>query len=66
MVNFEKSCINFSPNNSENVKRQTLASFGLKSGRAHDKYLGLPTIVGRNKRRVFGDIKDKVWKWISG
>lgn len=51
---------------SEVNKNQILTNFGLSSSRAHDKYFGHPTVVGRNKRKVFGEIKDKVWKLING
>ncbi|XP_074374616.1 putative mitochondrial protein AtMg00310 [Apium graveolens] len=30
------------------------------------KYLELPSLVGRSKKRVFGFIKDKVWQRIQG
>lgn len=28
----------------------------------HDKYLGMPTFVGRNKSLCFGYLKDRLWK----
>ena len=28
----------------------------------HDKYLGLPTLIGRNKKSTFQSIKSKVWQ----
>lgn len=31
-----------------------------------DKYLGMPTVVGRSKQEVFGFLKDKVWDRIQG
>lgn len=27
-----------------------------------EKYLGLPTLVGRNKRQCFGFLKERIWK----
>ncbi|XP_020549550.1 uncharacterized protein LOC105161808 [Sesamum indicum] len=34
---------------------------GVRVVAKHEKYLGLPTLVGRSKREVFQSIKDKVW-----
>ena len=32
----------------------------------HTKYLGLPSIIGRSKKLVFAEIKEKVGKKLSG
>lgn len=32
----------------------------------HEKYLGLPSIVGISRRQVFTNIKDRVWSRIQG
>ena len=34
---------------------------GLGQTQPHDKYLGLPTLVGRGKRDAFRRIKERVW-----
>ncbi|KAK3182788.1 hypothetical protein Dsin_030074 [Dipteronia sinensis] len=42
------------------VNIQTI--FGIEDCDTSDKYPGLPTLVGRNKRHTFEIIKGKVWK----
>ncbi|XP_021752040.1 uncharacterized protein LOC110717604 [Chenopodium quinoa] len=32
----------------------------------HEKYLGIPTIVGRSKKSVFTTLKDSIWKKLQG
>ncbi|KAF4348948.1 hypothetical protein F8388_010979 [Cannabis sativa] len=39
-----------------------LRVLGLTSMTTHDKYLGLPTVIGRNKKRAFEGICEKVRK----
>ncbi|KAK0571580.1 hypothetical protein LWI29_018361 [Acer saccharum] len=48
-----KLCIGSAIESGSNKKEECLQQ---------DKYLGLPTLVGRNKRIVFNDIMERVWK----
>ena len=32
----------------------------------YEKYLGLPSLVGGNKKESFAHIKQLVWKWLQG
>ena len=40
--------------------------FGAEIVRQHEKYLGLPPLVGRGKRKAFSRIKDQVGREIAG
>ncbi|KAL5781985.1 hypothetical protein ACOSP7_007014 [Xanthoceras sorbifolium] len=59
-VNLQKSNITFSPNVKRNLSASILNCLNLENAQSHDKYLGLPTLVGKNKRRTFCDIKERV------
>jgi hypothetical protein len=37
-----------------------LALLGLSEANRHDSYLGLPTLVGKNRINAFKEIKEKV------
>ena len=32
----------------------------------HEKYLGLPTIIGKSKKVIFSNIKERIWKKLQG
>ncbi|KAL5827063.1 hypothetical protein ACOSQ4_018860 [Xanthoceras sorbifolium] len=65
-INLQKSNITFSPN-VEGVQRASIPNWlDLTNAQAHDKYLGLPTMVGKNKRKTFCNIKERVWRKIRG
>ena len=61
-VNFSKSAIYFSPNTLEELQRDINMTYGLDVSVSHNKYLGLPTLVGRNKKVIFAVIKEYLWK----
>lgn len=61
-VNFEKSCVSFSPNLTS-FDKQLLADFlGMRMVEVHDKYLGFPVLVRKSKKETFAYVKDRVWK----
>lgn len=39
---------------------------GVKEVERHDRYLGLPTLIGRSKSQVFRFVRDMVWKKLKG
>lgn len=62
MINFSKSAISYSPNVSSELQEEIMICLGLNTSLSHDKYLCLPTLVGRNERSTFNSIKEKFWK----
>ena len=41
-------------------------TFGAEIVKQHEKYLGLPPMVGRGKKKAFNRIKDQVGRKIAG
>ena len=60
VINLQKSAISFSPNLSIERKHMITDCLGLLTGGAHDIFLGLPSFVGWDKRRIFDYIREKV------
>lgn len=65
-MNFQKSGIFFSSNVRLDKQREWSEILEVTTALEDSKYLGLPSLVGRKKKRVFGFIKDKVWQQIQG
>ena len=66
VVNYQKSGIMFSSNVRMDKQLQLSAVLGVHKDITSSHYLGLPSLVGRSKKRVFGYVKDKVVKRIQG
>ncbi|KAJ0097104.1 hypothetical protein Patl1_28743 [Pistacia atlantica] len=59
-LNKEKNLIFFSKNTRDDVKQQIIQVAGVKSSHPYDRYLGLPTLIGRNRTRGFKHILERV------
>ena len=57
-INSEKTTIFFSKNVPMSAKEQVKNLLGVPEIREYEKYLGLPIVVGRNKRASLNYIKD--------
>ena len=66
IFNFEKSSMLFSGNVSAGQINEIKDIFQLKVVSKHEKYLGLPFMVGRKKVRFFKEIKWRILSKISG
>lgn len=65
VFNFEKSSLFFSSGTSQSQVEEIKRIFGLNVVYKHEKYLGLPSMVGRRKIRFFSDIKLRVLNKLS-
>lgn len=65
-INYQKSGIMFSSNVRTDKQVQLAAILGVHNDISNSHYLGLPSLVGRSKKRVFGYVKDRVVKRIQG
>ena len=61
-----KTTLYFSKTMSREVQDQVKQRLGAEIVRHHEKYLGLPPLVGRGKRKAFNRIKDQVGRKIVG
>ncbi|XP_075644363.1 uncharacterized protein LOC142615512 [Castanea sativa] len=65
-LNRAKMSLFFSSNTSNEAQEEIKQRFGAQDIKQHEKYLRLPSLVGRNKRSTFNAIKDKVGKKLEG
>jgi hypothetical protein len=66
MINRDKSSVMFSANATRTTKNLLLQSLELGAEATNGKYLGLPTYIGRSRKRCFAYIKEKFLRRIQG
>ncbi|XP_074306449.1 uncharacterized protein LOC141641696 [Silene latifolia] len=66
LVNFDKTTVSFSKGTREDRRRRVAAVLGVRVVNVQDRYLGLPTVVGRSKQVVTKIIRDKLSKKLQG
>ncbi|XP_050280246.1 uncharacterized protein LOC126721238 [Quercus robur] len=64
-VNVDKSSIFLSINTPLELKAEIMEVMGPMQDSKHNKYLGLPSIIGKSKKEVFAEIKEKFAKKLS-
>ena len=64
-INFQKSEIFFSKNTSEADMEEIKNVFQVTTTLGNGKYLGMPSMIGQNKRAMFGYLRDRVWRIIQ-
>lgn len=61
-LNRDKMALFFGKSTPVDQQSQIMAELGVAKLKQYEEYLGLPAMVGRNKKASFGKIKQKVWK----
>ena len=65
-INKDKTTIFFSKSTSEEAKANIKNLLQLQEVKSYEKYLGLPSFVGRGKKASFDYIKERVWRKLQG
>ena len=65
-INQNKTTIFFSKLTSEETREHIKHALGVLEIKQYEKYLGLPSLVGRRKKANFNFIKEKVWRKLQG
>ena len=65
-LNKDKSSLFFSKSTSVEMQNQIMGDLGVTVLKQYEEYLGLPAMVGRNKRASFDHLKQRVWKRLQG
>ena len=65
-INRSKASLFFSKFIPEDVKHAIKVTLGVPEIMQYEKYLGLPSFVGKRKKESFNYIKEKVWRKLQG
>ncbi|XP_021836918.2 uncharacterized protein [Spinacia oleracea] len=65
-VNLDKTDVVFSKSVNVIRRQEIVTTLGVKEVEKHEKYLGLPTIIGKSKKMVFASLKERIWKKLQG
>jgi hypothetical protein len=66
MVNIHKSAIFFSDNCQDPAKQEMMQIIGIDNEALSEKYLGLPTAVGRSTKKAFEHIPSRIRSIMGG
>ncbi|CAL8164575.1 unnamed protein product [Prunus armeniaca] len=65
-INLAKSAIAFNPNTPVQLRNEVSSILAIPIVEFHEKYLGLPTVIGRKKKDCFNGIKERLRKKLNG
>nr|KYP33296.1 LINE-1 reverse transcriptase isogeny [Cajanus cajan] len=64
-INMQKSEIYYSRNTKLDVRHYINFILGVNECMGIGKYVGIPSMIGRNKKAIFSYLKDRIWKKIQ-
>lgn len=65
VVNYQKSGIFFSANVRRDKQQVIKDILGVQNELGDSKYLGLPSLVGKSRKKVFNFVKERVWRKVQ-
>lgn len=65
-LNRAKTSLFFNRNTPYEIQEEIKQRFGAQVIKQHEKYLSLPSLVGKNKRNTFNEIKEKLYNKLAG
>ncbi|XP_030939661.1 uncharacterized protein LOC115964503 [Quercus lobata] len=66
MINKSKTTLFFSKNTDAQIMEEIKLSLRVPAIQHYEKYLGLPSFVGRGKKACFAQIKERIWAKMQG
>ena len=66
VINWDKTTLFFSKNTSEQSQEVIKNSLNVPAIQHYEKYLGLPSFIGRSKKASFTQIKERIWSRMQG
>ena len=65
-INRDNTTLFFSKSTSQDMQNTIKTALGVQVVQQYEKYLGLPSFIGRKKKDSFDNIKQRVWEKLQG